>query len=108
MKSRYSFKEVLENAERIRWRVEDIIGGNKRLDFDRPFLPESLARVGAMDFLSDRDKLLPADIEKGLGDYAALGGTLNVAFREQVEFDMRSFESAAGRLLGREEQDRFR
>src|SRR5262245_17571595 len=58
MKSRYSFKQVLENAEKIRWRVEDIIGGDKHLDFQRPFLPESLARVASMDFLSDREKLL--------------------------------------------------
>lgn len=259
MKSRYSFKEVLENAEKIRWRVEDIIGGDKRLDFQRPFLPESLARVASMDFLSDREKLLlnqirgygylytfglveefilpfvldhvrphlnendyrtrallqfageeakhiqlfkqfaaefkqgfgtpcqtigpphevarailghhplgvalvilhiewmtqrhyldsvrddqaldplfksllrhhwmeeaqhakldtlmvelmsaaagPADIEKGLGDYAALGGMLNVAFREQVEFDIQSLQTAGGRVFDAEEQNRFR
>jgi hypothetical protein len=40
-KSKYSYKETLENAEKIGWRVEDIIGGDKRLDFQRPFLPES-------------------------------------------------------------------
>jgi len=259
MKSRYSFKQVLENAEKIRWRVEDIIGGDKRLDFQRPFLPESLARVASMDFLSDREKLLlnqirgygylytfglveefilpfvldhvrphlnendyrtrallqfageeakhiqlfkqfaaefkqgfgtpcqtigppqevarailghhplgvalvilhiewmtqrhyldsvrddqaldplfksllrhhwmeeaqhakldtlmvelmsdvagPKEIEKGLADYAALGGMLNVAFREQVEFDMQSLQSAAGRVFDAGEQDRFR
>jgi hypothetical protein len=58
MKSRYSFKEVLENAEKVGWRVEDIIGGDKRLDFTRPFLPESLARVDSMDFLSSVEKRL--------------------------------------------------
>ena len=58
MKSRYSFKDVLENAEKIGWRVEDIIGGDKRLDFTRPFLPESLARVDSMDFLSSVEKRL--------------------------------------------------
>jgi hypothetical protein len=259
MKSRYSYKEVLENAEKVRWRVEDIIGGDKRLDFNRPFLPESLARVESMGFLSDREKLLlnqirgygylytfglveefilpfvldhvrphldendyqtrallqfageeakhiqlfkqfaaefkqgfgtpcqtigppdaiakailahhplgvalvilhiewmtqrhylesvrddhgldpqfksllrhhwleeaqhakldtlmvemmsavggPAEIEKGLGDYAALGGVLNAALREQAEFDMQSFQRAAGRVFDRDEQDRFR
>jgi len=259
MKSRYSFKEVLENAEKIRWRVEDIIGGDKRLDFKRPFLPESLARVESMDFLSDREKLLlnqirgygylytfglveefilpfildhvrphldendyqtraflqfageeakhiqlfkefaaefkqgfgtpcqtigppdeiaravlahhplgvalvilhiewmtqrhylesvrddhaldpqfksllrhhwmeeaqhakldtlmvelmsevggAEDIEKGLNDYAALGGMLNAAFRDQAEFDMQSFQLAAERALDCDEQDRFR
>ena len=259
MKSRYSFKDVLENAEKIGWRVEDIIGGEKRLDFTRPFLPESLARVDSMDFLSSVEKrllnqirgygylytfglveefILPfvldhvrphlnendyrtrallrfageeakhiqlfkqfaqefkqgfptpcetigppediakavlsyhplgialvilhiewmtqrhylesvrddhaldpqfksllrhhwmeeaqhakldtlmvelmsevggaEDIEKGLGDYTALGGMLNAAFREQAEFDMQSFQLAAERVLDRDEQDRFR
>jgi len=52
----YSFKDVLDRAERVTWRVEDLIGGDKTLDFTRPFMPESLARVGALDFLSDREK----------------------------------------------------
>jgi hypothetical protein len=33
MKSVYSYQETLETSERIGWRVEDIIGGDKRLDF---------------------------------------------------------------------------
>ena len=48
----------VKNAFSVRWRVEDIIGGDKRLDFKRPFLPESLARVDSMDFLTSREKLL--------------------------------------------------
>jgi hypothetical protein len=58
MKSRYSYKETLETAEKVGWRVEDIIGGEKRLDFKRPFLPDSLARVNAMDFLTREEKLV--------------------------------------------------
>jgi hypothetical protein len=58
MKTKYSYKETLDNAEKIGWRVEDIIGGNKRLDFQKPFLPESLARVEEMDFLTNREKLV--------------------------------------------------
>ncbi len=58
MKSKYNFKEILERAERIGWRVEDIIGGDKKLDFTRPFLPESLVRVDSMDFLTRQEKLL--------------------------------------------------
>ena len=259
MKARYSYQETLESSDKIGWRVEDVIGGDKRLDFGRPFLPESFARVESMDFLTKDEKLLlnqirgygylytfglveefilpfvldhvrphldendyrtraylqfageeakhiqlfkqfaaefkqgfgtpcqtigppdeiaqailahhplgvalvilhiewmtqrhyldsvhddqaldplfksllrhhwmeeaqhakldtlmvelmsdvagPADIEKGLGDYAALGGMLNTAFRQQVEFDMQSLQSAAGRVFDKEEQDRFR
>jgi hypothetical protein len=58
MKTKYSYKETLDNAEKIGWRVEDIIGGSKRLDFQKPFLPESLARVEEMDFLTSREKLV--------------------------------------------------
>ena len=58
MKTKYSYKETLDNAEKIGWRVEDIIGGSKRLDFQKPFLPESLARVEEMDFLTNREKLV--------------------------------------------------
>jgi hypothetical protein len=259
MKSRYSFKEVLEKAEKVEWRVEDIIGGDKRLDFTRPFLPESLVRADSLGFLSTVEKrllnqirgygylytfglveefILPfvldhvrpylnendyrtraflmfageeakhiqlfkqfakefkqgfpttcetigppqdiaravlsyhplgvalvilhiewmtqrhyldsvrddhgldpqfksllrhhwveeaqhakldtlmiemlaesggaAAIEKGFNDYAALGGMLDGGFRQQVEFDLDSFQRASGRLFNRAEQDRFR
>ena len=52
----YTFKDVLERSERVTWRVEDLIGGDKTLDFGRPFMPESLARVAPLDFLSDKEK----------------------------------------------------
>jgi hypothetical protein len=53
----YSFKDILGRAERINWRVEDLIGGDKTLDFTKPFLPESLARTAQLDFLSADEKL---------------------------------------------------
>jgi hypothetical protein len=52
----YSFKDVLDRAERVTWRIEDLIGGEKQLDFSRPFMPESLARVATLDFLTEREK----------------------------------------------------
>jgi hypothetical protein len=56
MSSQYSYSTILENAERVCWRVEDIIGGEKRLDFTRPFLPESLARVEPLTFLNGTER----------------------------------------------------
>lgn len=56
MSRHYSYKELLARAERIIWRVEDLIGGDKRLDFSKPFLPESFARTHELDFLSDDEK----------------------------------------------------
>ena len=51
-KNNYSYQGALEASERIGWRVEDIIGGDKRLDFSKPFMPESLAQVSKLSFLS--------------------------------------------------------
>src|SRR5215467_13143140 len=58
MKVAYDYDEILETSAKIGWRVADIIGGDKRLDFKRPFLPESLARVDSMNFLTSEEKLL--------------------------------------------------
>lgn len=53
------FADCLEASARVRWRVEDLIGGEKRLDFSRHFLPEEFARTRALDFLSaDEQRLL--------------------------------------------------
>jgi hypothetical protein len=54
----YTFDAALEASEKVNWQVEDLIGGGKRLDFTRPFLPESLARVEPLDFLSTREQLV--------------------------------------------------
>jgi hypothetical protein len=56
MNHQYTYRSALAAAERIRWRLEDIIGEDKRLDFTRPFLPESLARVEPLSFLSSEEK----------------------------------------------------
>ena len=58
MTSAYSYQETLQLSEKSNWRVEDLIGGDKRLDFTRPFLPESLARLDSMDFLTSEEKVL--------------------------------------------------
>jgi len=52
----YTYQSALATAEGIRWRVEDIIGEDKRLDFTKPFLPESLARVEPLSFLTSKEK----------------------------------------------------
>jgi len=48
----YSYQAVLAASQKVNWRIEDIIGGDRRLDFSKPFMPESLARVELLDFLS--------------------------------------------------------
>lgn len=56
--NRYRFADLRRTSERIGWRVEDLIGGSKQLDFSRPFLPESLAGTQALSFLDSRERLL--------------------------------------------------
>jgi hypothetical protein len=53
----YTYQGVLEASEKINWRVEDLIGDGKQLDFTKPFLPESLARVKPLTFLTAREQL---------------------------------------------------
>jgi hypothetical protein len=52
----YSYQAALAASQKVNWRVEDIIGGDKRLDFSKPLMPESLARVESLDFLSADEK----------------------------------------------------
>lgn len=54
----YNYQETLAASVKANWRVEDIIGGDKRLDFTKPFMPDSLARVNSLEFLHDDEKIL--------------------------------------------------
>ena len=53
-----SFRETLVASQRINWRIEDIIGGARQLDFSKPFLPEPLARNANLYFLTTDEKLV--------------------------------------------------
>ena len=52
-----SYERLLETSKRVNWRVEDIIGDDKPMDFSKPFLPETFARTAALDFLSPTERL---------------------------------------------------
>lgn len=56
MKHNFTYESALSAAEKINWKVADLIGGDKQLDFTKPFLPESLARTEALSFLSPEEK----------------------------------------------------
>jgi len=55
-KTSYNYTDVLTASQKVNWRIEDIIGGDKQLDFNKPFMPESLARVAEMNFLTADEK----------------------------------------------------
>ena len=48
----YTFDAVLAQSQRVNWRIEDVLPPGARLDFARPFLPESLARTQRLAFLT--------------------------------------------------------
>jgi hypothetical protein len=56
MQHNYSYQSALAASERIGWKVDDIIGGDKQLDFTKPFLPESLAQVKQLSFLAPEEQ----------------------------------------------------
>jgi hypothetical protein len=68
----YSYAATLAAAERIDWRVEDVIGPGTQLDFSRPFLPETFVRAEALPFLSPRERLVLNQI-RGHGYLSILG-----------------------------------
>ena len=68
----YNYRQTLADSVKANWRVEDIIGGDKRLDFTKPFMPDSLARVNALDFLNDDEKVLLNQI-RGYGYLTTFG-----------------------------------
>ena len=58
----YTYQSALASAETVRWRIEDIIGGPKRLDFSKPFMPESFARVMAHTALGVSEPTVKRDM----------------------------------------------
>ena len=58
MQHGYTYASTLAASQRINWRVEDLIGGDKRLDFTKPFMPDSLARVAGLKALDADEKLV--------------------------------------------------
>lgn len=56
MQHSFTWQDTLESSLRVNWRIEDLIGGDQQLDFGKPFMPETFARVEALDFLDAGEK----------------------------------------------------
>ena len=52
-----AFRDTLVISERVNWRLEDLIGNGRTMDFNLRFMPENLARVDSLPFLNSREKL---------------------------------------------------
>ncbi|HKZ04270.1 MAG TPA: diiron oxygenase [Methylomirabilota bacterium] len=68
----YTYEGVLATSQRVNWKIDDIIGDDKHLDFDRSFMPESLAGVRKLDFLSPDEQRTLNQI-RGLGYLVMFG-----------------------------------
>jgi uncharacterized OsmC-like protein len=55
--SEAEYGRVLAAAERVDWRIEDVLPEGTRFDFARPFLPEELTGAGALGFLDAGEQL---------------------------------------------------
>jgi hypothetical protein len=58
MQQQQSYETLLQISRRINWRVDDIIGGDRQLDFSKAFLPETFARTELLPFLTANERLL--------------------------------------------------
>ena len=55
MHHNFNFKDVLAISSRPGWAIEDVLPPTAKLDFDRRFMPENLARTAAVPFLSEEE-----------------------------------------------------
>ena len=58
MNHNYTYSGALAASEKVRWTLQDILGADSQLDFSKPFLPESLAQVEPLSFLTPNEKLI--------------------------------------------------
>jgi hypothetical protein len=53
---RYDYSTAHQQALQVNWQIDDIIGGEKTLDFEKPFLPETWVDADALSFLSESER----------------------------------------------------
>jgi len=52
----YDYSTTHQQALRVNWKIDDVIGGEKTLDFDQNFIPETWVDADALPFLSEADR----------------------------------------------------
>lgn len=53
----YDYGTTYQQSLQVNWQVDDIIGGEKTLNFQKSFLPEVWVDANALDFLSEKEQL---------------------------------------------------
>ncbi|MEE8421282.1 MAG: hypothetical protein V3S31_00735 [Dehalococcoidia bacterium] len=67
----YTYATSLENAYRVNWRIEDVLG-DSQFDTSRPWLPSQLSGAAAISCLNDEEQMKLTHIE--MGAYAHIFG----------------------------------
>ena len=57
MQQQFTYQSLLKTSQRINWRVDDLVGGDKHFDFSKPFLPETFVRAERLAFLNPKERL---------------------------------------------------
>jgi hypothetical protein len=52
----FTYRSVLQDMIKVNWKVDEPIGGDKQLDFSKPFLPKSLVGANALQCLQPKEK----------------------------------------------------
>jgi hypothetical protein len=55
---KYSYSSILNDAYKHSWRVQDLLGDNRTLDFSKPFLPEAIAHTQVISCLTPDEQLI--------------------------------------------------
>ena len=58
----YDYRDTIVASEKVNWKLDDIIGGDKRLDFSKRFMPESFSRTDELAFLNYDEKRILTQI----------------------------------------------
>ena len=99
-------RHLLETSRRVNWRLEDLIGEGRRLDFTRPFLPETFAQTQPLGFLSPAEKLKLNQIRaRGyLALFELVEGFVVPFISEQADAAAEPFRAQALRHFAEEEE----
>lgn len=54
----FTYESTWQESQQVNWRVEDLIGPDKPMNFNRPFLPDNMVGVADLTCLNSQEKLL--------------------------------------------------
>jgi hypothetical protein len=111
---RYSYQATLAASQKVNWRIEDIIGGDKRLDpqfkslLKHHWMEEAQhAKLDTLMIESLTQSLTEREIDRAVDEYLEMGGFLDDGLKAQTQFDLESLERTIGRKLTDREREKF-